>query len=134
MPRNARTSDLSTPLTRPCCVMTTASATAIGAPQAHASTSPSRVDRASRYGIFLAIIAVTATNTSAVVARADRPKVRYSITASLQCAVSWTDVLRPDTQLHRSGTLRPAARELRDRVLREGRRVLSPPLQCPPGG
>src|SRR5262245_66471343 len=63
--------------------MTTAAATAIGAPQAHASTSPSRVDRASRNGSFLAIIAVAATNTSAVVAKADRPKVRYSITSSL---------------------------------------------------
>jgi hypothetical protein len=42
------------PLTRPCWVMTTGSATAIGGPQAHASTSPSRVDRASPYGNFLA--------------------------------------------------------------------------------
>src|SRR5215471_8669265 len=134
MPRNARTSDRSTPLTRPCCVMTTASATATGGPQAHASTSPTRADRARRYGSFLPIIAVAATNTSAVVARADRPRVRYSITSSLQCAVSWTDVLRPDTQLDRSGTLRPAARELRDIVLREGKRVSSPPLRCPPGG
>src|SRR5262249_60887198 len=28
----------------------------------------------------------------------------------------------------------PAARELRDRVLREGKRVSSPPLRCAPGG
>src|SRR6516165_3870310 len=54
MPRNSRTSELSTPLTLPCCVTTTGSATAIGAPQAHANTNPSRVDRTTRYGSSLA--------------------------------------------------------------------------------
>src|SRR5262245_120084 len=87
---------------------------------------------------FGAIVIVAATNTNAVVARADRPNVRYSITSSLQCAVSWAHVLRPDTQLGRSGTLRPGGTRIvrqssqRVRVFRvqpsDGPRWLKPRL------